>query len=143
MLKLAFLLIAFSSLGLAQSSTDGSFSVHHLKNASYSLRPAQMREAESLYHSSCEVVQHEFHSGAGESCPHFTVVLGAERNELHSRRFEAREIWMKKWDTQVFAQGVVILTFDQMLTEDVIEQLGNRALRKSNATVDVTDLSKR
>jgi hypothetical protein len=140
MSKLLSVLVVLSSFGLAQSSSDGAFSVHHLNNVNYSVRPAQMREAESIYHTACSVVQREFHSGASELCPHFTVVIGAEQNELHSRRAQGGEIWMKKWDPIVFAQGVVVLTFDHMLTRDVIVQLGNRALRQSNATADVAGL---
>lgn len=140
MSKLLAVLFILSSLGLAQSSSDGSFSVHHLNTVNPSLRPAQMLEAESVYHSACRVVQREFHKGASEPCPHFTVLVGAERNELHSRRTEDGQIWMKKWDPIVFAQGVVVLTFDQMLTRDVIVKLGNRALQQSNAAVDVAGL---
>jgi hypothetical protein len=140
MSKLICVLLILSSLGWAQASSDGAFSVHHLNNARYSLNPPQMREAESIYLCACSVVQREFHSGASGLCPHFTVVIGAERNELHSRRTQAGEIRMKKWDPIVFTQGVVVLTFDQMLTREVIVQLGNRALRQSNATVDVAGL---
>jgi hypothetical protein len=139
MLKVMFVLLVLSSVGLAQSSSDGSFSVHHFKNASYSLTPAQMREAESIYHSACAVVQHDFHSGS-ELHPHLTVVIGAERNEVHSRRIPVGEIWMKNWDPIVFAQGVVVFAFDQMLPRDVIMQLANRAFRESNAAVDVAGL---
>lgn len=136
MSKLISVIILLASLGSAQSSSDGAFSVHHLNNVNYSLRPTQMREAESIYHAACSVVQHEFH-GASELCPHVAVVIGTELNELHSKRAQGGEIWMKKWDPTVFAQGVVVLTFDQMLTRDVIVQLGDRALRQSTATVNV------
>ena len=140
MLKVMFVLFILSSVGLAQTSSDGSFSVHHVKDASYSFRPTQMREAESIYHSACAAVQREFHSGASEVRPHFTVVIGAERNELHSKRAHGGEIRMKNWDSIVFAQGVVVLAFDHMLTQDVIVQLTNRALRQADATVDVAGL---
>jgi uncharacterized protein YpbB len=137
-----FVILVLSSATLAQSSSDGSFSVHDFKNASYPLRPAQMRQAERIYHSVCAIVQHDFHSGASELHPHFTVVIGTERYEVHSRQTQVGEIWMKKWDPIEFAQGVVVLAFDQMLTQDVIVQLGNRGFRQSNSAVDVADLSK-
>ena len=143
MLKAMFVIIVLSSVGVAQSSSDGSFSVHPFENGDYSLRPAQIREAENIYHSVCAIIQREFHSGAREVHPHFTVVIGAERNEVHSRLTEAGEIWLKKWDPIAFAQGVVVLAFDSMLTHDVIVQLGNRGLHQSNAAVDVVDLTKR
>jgi hypothetical protein len=49
---------------------------------------------------------------------------------------------MKQWDPIVFAKGVVVLSFDRMLTHDVVGQLGNRALRQTKAKVDVADFSK-
>jgi hypothetical protein len=135
-----FIFLVLSSVGLAQSSSDGSFSVRHLKNASYFLKPAQMREAESIYRTACAVVRREFHGGPSELHPHFTVVIGAERNQVYTRHSPADEIWMKKWDPMVFAQGVVVLTFDEMLPPDLIVQLGNRAFRQSNDAVGVAGL---
>jgi hypothetical protein len=140
MLKGMFVLLVLSSVGLAQSSSDGSFSVRHLKNASYSLKPAQMREAESIYRSACAVVQREFHGGSSEFHPHIMVVIGTERNEVRARQTPVGEIWMKKWDPNLFAEGVVILAFDEMLTPDAIVQLSNRAFRQSNAAVGVAGL---
>lgn len=140
MSKLLCVLVVLSSLGFAQSSSDGSFSVRHLNNVNFSLRPAQMLEAESIYRSACSVVKREFYRGTSEPCPHFTVVIGAKRNQLHSRRTQDGEISMKKWDPFVFAEGVVVLTFDDMLTRDAIAQLGNQALQQSNAAINVAGL---
>ncbi|HWY60104.1 MAG TPA: hypothetical protein VNZ03_36915 [Terriglobales bacterium] len=136
MLKLMFTLFLLASAALAQSSSDGSFSVQHSKHANFSLSPAQMRDAESLYQSACAVVQHDFHSSAGGLHPHFTVIIGADSNAVHGKG----EIWMKKWNSLLFAQGVVVLAYYEALTADVITQLGNRAVRYSNASVDVADL---
>jgi hypothetical protein len=138
-LRILFVLFV-SCAGLAQSSSDGSFSVRHFKNANYSLPPAQMSEAESIYRNVCTLVQREFRRGAVELHPHFTVVIGTDRNEVHSRRMQGEEIWMKKWDPITFAEGVVVLSFDEMLTHDVIAQLSNKGLRLSSAAVDVADL---
>jgi len=142
MLKILFTIFAIASVSLAQTSSDGSFSVRHAKRANFSLSSAQMREAESLYRSACAVVRHEFPS-AGDLHPQFTVVIGADRNES---RFEntgisaAHEIWLKKWDPILFADGVVSLAFDQMLTPDRIKQWGLRAVHQSDATVGVAEL---
>jgi hypothetical protein len=65
--------------------------------------------------------------------------LGTDRDEIHVRAVRA-EIWMTKWDPLVFAQGVVILAFDQVLTTDVIKELSIRAVRSSKAAVDVAGL---
>ena len=142
MSRVMFTLLVLVSAGLAQTAADGSFSVRHATDASYSLNPAQMRQAERLYQSACAVVRREFHSGSVELRPHFTVVIGTERNEVHSRRTEPGEIWMKKWDPTTFTQGSVVLAFDRILTHDVIVQLGNWVVQQNNATVDVADFSK-
>jgi hypothetical protein len=145
MLKVMATLLVLASASLAQTSSDGSFSVHHSKHADFSLSPTQMREAEALYKSVCEVVQGEFHIVAGELHPHFKVVIGADRNEVdgvmpRNKQLEnVVEIRLKKWNPTMFAQGVVVIAFDQILTNDVINQLGNRAVRYSGATVDVAD----
>jgi hypothetical protein len=69
----------------------------------------------------------------------FTVVIGADQNQVLSRRLtQDDEIWMKRWDPDVFAQGVVLLAVDQSLTPDVVKRLGKRAVRYSNATVDIS-----
>lgn len=142
MLKIFLTLLLLASAGLAQTSSEGSFAVRHAKHATFRLSSSQMHEAESLYENACAIVQHDFHS-ADRVRPHFTVVVGTDRNEVHSGGIKVDnglEIWMKKWNPRVFVKGVVILAFQQLLTEDMITQLSNRAVRYSNATVDVTDL---
>jgi len=47
------------------------------------------------------------------------------------------EIRMKKWNPAMFAEGGVVLAYHDELTTDKIKQLGNRAVRYSNATIDV------
>src|ERR1039458_2714241 len=136
MLKLMVTLLIVVSVATAQSSSDGSFSVHHSKHANFSLSRTQMREAESLYQSACVVVQQDFRVGTDVVHPHLTVVIGGESNEVH----DMQEIRMKKWDPAMFAEGVVILAYHEQLTADKIKQLGNRAVRYSNATVDVAGL---
>ena len=139
MLKAVLPLLLLVSLCGAQSSADGSFSVRHVKNASFSLTPAQMREAERLYQSACAVIIRDFQSNfssRSEIHPRFTVIVGTDHNEVHGRT----EIWMKEWDPGIFAEGVVVLAFNQVLTPDRIKQLSSRALRYSNSIVDVADL---
>jgi len=134
MLKVVFTLLVFVSAGLAQSTPKASFSVHHAKHTNFSLSPAQMREAESLYQNACAVVQRDFHTE--QLHPQIEITIGTDRNEVHVRAVRA-EIWMTKWDPVVFAQGVVVLAFDQLLTTDRVQQLSARAIRYSSATVDV------
>ena len=115
MSKIVFVLLALSLGGVAQTSSDGSFSVHHSTKANFSLSAAQMHEAESIYHSACAVVHRTFQGGAGELHPHFTVTIGADHDEVHGMRITGDEIWMKKWNPGIFAEGVVVLAFDQSL----------------------------
>ena len=117
---------------LAQTSTDQSFSVHDIAHDKAVLTPAQMHEAEIIYHNACAVVQQDFHS-AELKHPHVDVIVGTDRDLVHSRS----EIWMKKWDREKFAQGVVLLL---LLNTDVIEQLSSRAVRYSNATTNVSTM---
>jgi hypothetical protein len=139
MWKTLLILFVLSFHGLAQTSSDGSFSVRHLKKPSFSLNREQMRDAETIYRNACAVVHRDFLSTAGELHLHFTVVIGADQNQVLSRRLtQDDEIWMKRWDPDVFAQGVVLLAVDQSLTPDVVKRLGKRAVRYSNATVDVS-----
>jgi hypothetical protein len=99
-----------------------------------------MREAESIYHSACAAVQRKFHSGASTVHPHFPVVIGAERNELHSKRTQGGEIRMKNWDSIRVCTRRRGPSLYHLLTQDVIVQLTNRALRQADATVDVAGL---
>jgi hypothetical protein len=139
MAKIIFTLLVLASASLAQSSSDGSFSVRHAKHANFSLSGTQMHEAEILYQNTCETVRHDFHS-ADELRPHFTVVIGTDRNEVHAVHLLhiGQEIWLKKWDPVAFAQAVVVLAFDEMLTREVVTQLSKRAVVYSNSTVDVS-----
>ncbi len=138
MLKTVFVLLALSLVGVAQTSSDGSFSVRHSDKANFSFNAAQMREAESIYHSACAIVQNDLQRSAGELHPRFTVTIGTKRNEVHAMRPEGDEIWMARWDPMVFAEGVVVLAASQSLTRDMIKQMGVRAVRYRNATVDVS-----
>lgn len=131
-----FLFLA--STCMAQSSADGSFVVRNIKKSGALLTPAQAREAEQLYQSACAVVQREFHGNA-ELHPRFTVLLGTERNEVHGRT----EIWLKQWSQTMFTEGVVVLAFGQVLTGDVIKQLGKQAVQRVTAIVDLAELKQK
>ena len=81
--KTLLILLVLSLPALAQTSSDGSFSVRHVKKADFSLNSDQMHDAETIYRNACSVVQHDFLSGAGELHLSFTVVIGAERLSDH------------------------------------------------------------
>ena len=132
MLRILLALLILTSAVLAQSSSDGSFSVRDIAHGSPVLNPAQLREAESIYQNACAVVEHDFHS-SNLKHPHVDVIVGADRDLVHGRT----EMWMTKWDRDKFAQGIVLLL---LLNTNVIEQLSSRAVRYSNATVNVSTM---
>jgi hypothetical protein len=134
MLKALVTTFFMVSLGIAQSS-DSFFSARHMTKPGVSLTPAQMQEAQKLYRNACAEVQRDFHSKS-ELRPRFTVILGTDHDEVHGRT----ELWLTKWNPSMFAQGVVVMAFDQVLTADLVRQLAGRAIQYSNATVDVTEL---
>ena len=138
MLKAVVTFFLLVSTSLAQSSSDGRFAVRHVTKSGSSLTPAQMHEAEKIYENTCAVVQRDFHSST-ELRPRFTIILGAQRNEVHGNT----EIWLTKWSPAMFAEGVVVVAFHQVLTNDVIKQLAKRAVEYGDATVDVAELKQR
>ena len=71
MSKTLLILFVLSLHGLAQTSSDGSFSVRHLKKPNFLLNKEQMRHAQAIYRSACAVVQHDFLSAASELHLHF------------------------------------------------------------------------
>jgi hypothetical protein len=94
-------------------------------------------EAQKIYLSACSVVQREF--GATHSvAPTITLVLGVEKNVV---RFDTREIRLTKWDRYLFAQGVVILAFEDLMM-DRRTAMAQRAVTWVDATVDVERLTK-
>ena len=135
MLKAIAALLFLASACVGQSSADRFFVVRNIKPSGDLLTSAQMSEAERLYLNACAVVRRDFH-GNGELRPRFTVLLGTERNEVHSRT----EIWLQRWSQSIFTEGVVVLAFDQVLTQDVIKQLGRQAVQRAAATVDLVEL---
>jgi hypothetical protein len=135
MLKAIVTVTLLVASGLGQSSSGNFFVVRHIKKSDFSLSPTQMREAEKLYVSTCAVVQRDF-PGSGELRPRFTVLIGTDRDEVHG----LTEIRLRQWNPGLFAQGVVILAFDQVLTSDVIRQMAKRGMQYANAVVDVHDL---
>lgn len=94
-------------------------------------------EANKIYLSACSVVQREF--GATHSvAPTITLVLGADSNVV---RFDAREIRLTKWDRNAFAQGVVMLAFEDVMLDRRVA-MANRAVMWVDTTVDVERLTK-
>ena|ERR1700739_1507776 len=134
MLKLVVAVFFLVSISLGQPS-DSRFSVRYAKHAHFVLSATQMADAEKLYQSACAVVERELRANKGLR-PRFTVLVGAKRNELHS----AAELWLTEWNPELFTQAVVVLSFDQMLSDGLRLQLTRRALQYNAAPMDVSQL---
>ena len=95
-------------------------------------------EVDRLYLSACSAVEREF-GGTFHVHPKLTLILGADRNEVH---FDSREIHLTKWDPYLFAQGVVIFAFEDLMPTDKRMLVARRALNWADSTVEVTAISK-
>lgn len=119
-------------LATACSGQEG-LTVHHKGKQKW---PAA--EAEKIYLSACSAVQREFGSNRVIR-PQVTVVLGADKDEVS---FGERQIKLTKWDRHVFAQGVVLFAFEDLMPVDQRLILANRAVIWADSTVEVDGLAK-
>ena len=69
-------------------------------------------ELNKIYVSVCSAVQREFGSSRAVS-PRVSLVLGADKNAVD---FDKGEVLLVKWDRDLFAQGVVVLAFEDLMT---------------------------
>jgi hypothetical protein len=95
-------------------------------------------ETEKIYFSACSVVREEF-DVKRPMLPRVKLVLGAERDDIG---LDQREIRLTTWDRYLFAQGVVVLTFADLLTWDRKIAMTKRAVNWADATVEIERLAK-
>jgi len=95
------------------------------------------RRAPKIYLSACSVVQREF-GGNRSVTPRVTLVLGADKNVVW---LEEREIRLTKWDRYAFAQGVVMVAFQDLML-DRSTAMAKPAVTWVDATVDTEQLAK-
>ncbi len=84
-------------------------------------RPA---DAEKIYASACLAVEREFRITRAIR-PHVTLVVGADKNGAY---WGPREIRLTKWDPYLFAQGVVIFAFEDLLPDGERMAVARRAV---------------
>jgi hypothetical protein len=95
-------------------------------------------EVNKVYLSACTAVQREF----GNSFvlrPSITLVLGADKNAFV---FDKKTVLLKRWDRSLFAEGVVILAFEELLTPQRRMTMTNHAVNLAQATVDIGEITK-
>jgi hypothetical protein len=95
-------------------------------------------EAGKIYLSACSAVQREFGSNRAVR-PQVTVVLGAEKDAV---LFDEREIRLTKWDRHLFAQGVVMFAFEDLMPVEQRLTLAKRAVNWADATVEIERVEK-
>lgn len=129
-MKVALLVVAFASVCCAQ---EGIVNVTSKGKQKWS--PS---EVDNVYLSACTAVQREF----GNSTvlrPTIALVLGADQDAVN---FDKKTILLKKWDRSQFAQGVVMLAFEDLLTPQRRRIITIRAVNWAQATVDVAEINK-
>jgi len=94
-------------------------------------------DVENVYASTCSVVEREFQTLRPVKPP-VTLVVGGSENRAFFR--PRREIRLTKWDPHLFAQGVVILALEDLLSETERIAVAARAVKLAESTVDVKDL---
>jgi hypothetical protein len=125
--------IAQTGAGNDRIKTQTGLTIHDLSNKKW-----QTSEALKIYFSSCAVVQREFGVGH-ELRPGVILVLGANKDLLD---FERREIRLTKWDPYLFAQGVVVLAFEDLLPKKELLSVAKRAVSWADSTIDAREETK-
>lgn len=95
-------------------------------------------EADKLYLSACSAVQREF-GGTRSIRPQITLVLGADRDEAV---LDSREIRLIKWNPDLFAQGVVLFAFEDLMPLDQRLAVARRAVNWAGSTIEIKAISK-
>ena len=95
-------------------------------------------EAEKIYLSACSAVQREFGSNRAVR-PQVTVVLGADKDAV---LFDEREIMLTKWDRHLFAQGVVVFAFEDLMPVEQRLILAKPPVNWADATVETERVEK-
>jgi hypothetical protein len=67
------------------------------------------------------------------------LVLRSDKNAVN---FKAREVALVKWDRDLFAQGVVLLAFEDLMTVERRLRIAKRAVNWTDATVEVAQIAK-
>jgi len=118
----AVMLLMLAHLAEAQTS----FEVSNPKQQKW-----PQAETERIYWSTARDLAAEFKL-AQIPRARFTLALGADENSVD---MNTRELRLKKWDRYLYAEGVLRLSFDQMLSAEAKMRLAWRAIAESDATV--------
>ena len=117
--------------GESSSPVDGFFTIHNPHNQTLSYP-----EAETIYLSACRVVEQQF-SRADPVRPRLSLLLGSENDRVY---YPKREIQLRKWDKYKFAEGVVLLAVEALLSPEAKSSLSKLAVTEAETMVDVREL---
>jgi hypothetical protein len=95
-------------------------------------------DAQKIYLSACSAVQREFGTYRLPR-PQVTLVIGGDANKAD---WDHREIHLTKWDPYLFAQGVVIFAFEELLPTEQRLQVAKRAVSWADSTVEIDHFRK-
>jgi len=130
LVRVAMLVVAFASACCGQEAV--------VNVSSKGKQKCSPSEVDTVYLAACTAVQREF----GDSIvlrPPVALVLGAETNAVD---FDKKTILLKRWDHTLFAQGVVVLPFEDLLTPQRRMMITNRAVNLAQATVNIGEIGK-
>jgi hypothetical protein len=127
--KLAIAVVALAAVCLAQ---DG-LTIDNKHNERVSTP-----EVAKIYSSACSVVQREF-DVRHPLHPQVRLVLGADESGVWISR---REIRLIKWDRYAFAQGVVWLAFEDLMSSQQRLTIAKRAVNWADSTIEIKQLTK-
>jgi hypothetical protein len=126
--------VMVSSLAVGQD--ESAFAVKNEKNKDW---PAA--EANRIYASACMLVAREVRpEHPPELRPQFTLVLGAEKDQLVERNHKI-ELRLKEWNREKFAHGVVLLAAREVLQNKAVMMLTQRTLSWTDAVVPAAELA--
>ena len=68
-----------------------------------------------------------------------TLAIGGDQDAVH---WDAKEIRLTKWDPYLFAQGVVLFAFEDLLPQGERMAVAKRAVTWADSTVESKNLTK-
>ena len=95
-------------------------------------------DAEKVYVSACSAVEREFRITRSIR-PRVIHVVGASEDRAY---WQSREIRLTKWNPYLFAQGVVIFAFEDLLPDRERIAVASRAVKWAGSTVDIKSFAK-
>lgn len=101
-------------------------------------RLPRKEEVNKIYLSACSAVQREF-ANSNAVRPSIALVFGADKDAVD---FDKKTILLIKWDRDLFAQGVVILAFEDLLSPQRRMMVAKRAVSWADATVEASEIAK-